>query len=90
LIWTPLLSGKQRWKRCVSFAAIQVRPTLKAMFGIPHRQTIEFGERLLHLVALYWGPADFSTLCRDHKTLDIALAPTCNTSSAPKPYAQLK
>ena len=42
LAWHPAPSGKRGRQRTVSDAAIQSRPTIKVLFGLPVRQTMRF------------------------------------------------
>ena len=52
-------------------AAIQACLTLKALFGLPLRQTNGMVASLLDLAGLDWPLPDFSTLCRRQKTLTV-------------------
>jgi len=54
-----------------SDAAIQVSLTLKALFGLPLRQTTGMVASLLDLVRLDCPVPDLSTLCRRQKTLTV-------------------
>lgn len=53
--------------------AIQCMLTLKAVFGLPLRSTQGLVESLIELVALPINAANYSTVCRRQKTLDIKL-----------------
>ena len=46
---------------------------MKILFGMPLRQATGCVERLLRLAGLNWAVADFSTLCRRQRTLDMRL-----------------
>lgn len=51
--------------------AIQACLTLKALFGLPLRQTTGMVASLLELAGLDWPVPDFSTLCRRQKSLTV-------------------
>jgi hypothetical protein len=55
-------------------AAIQACLTLKALFGLPLRQTTGMVASLLDLAGLDWPVPDFSTLCRRQKTLTVHIS----------------
>ena len=63
-VWSPAT---------VSDAAIQACLTLKALFGLPLRQTTGLGASLLKLAGRDWAVPDFSTLPRRPSGLSIAI-----------------
>ena len=80
LIWFDpemewLAAPRSRRGRPATFsdAAIQTCLTLKALFGLPLRQTAGMVASLLKLAGLSWPVPDFSTLCRRQKTLSVAI-----------------
>ncbi|SNR81066.1 Transposase DDE domain-containing protein [Puniceibacterium sediminis] len=73
MVWVPPPGGKRGRQRQFSDAAIQACLTLKVLLGLPLRQTTGFVESLLQLVGLDWAVADFSTLCRRQRTLNVSL-----------------
>lgn len=56
-----------------SDAAIQTCLMLKALFGLPLRQTTGLVASLLKLARLDWPVPDFSTLCRRQKDLTVTI-----------------
>jgi len=54
-------------------AAIQTCLTLKALFGLPLRQTTGLVASLIELARLDWPVPDFSTLCRRQKGLTVQI-----------------
>lgn len=71
--WKAAPTGKRGRQPRYSDAAIQAYLTLKVLFGMPLRQATGFVESLLKLVDLDWEVPNFSTLCRRHKTLLVAI-----------------
>ena len=59
---TPM--GNHGRQQQFSDVAIQTCLTLKALFGMPLRETTGFVQGLLRLVGLDWAEPDFITLCR--------------------------
>jgi hypothetical protein len=57
-------SGRRGRPTAFSNAAIQACLMLKALFGLPLRQTTGLVASLLRLAKLNWPVPDFSTLCR--------------------------
>jgi Transposase DDE domain len=66
-------SGKRGRSATITDAAIQACLTLKALFGLPLRQTTGRVASLLELVGLDWVVPDFSTLSRRQKGLNVAI-----------------
>lgn len=66
-------SGKPGRQQTLSDAAIQARPTIKVLFGLPPRQTIECIVSLLELASLGSPVAEFSTFCRCQRRLAVQL-----------------
>ena len=66
---------RRPWSRLATFsdAAIQTCLTLKALFGLPLRQTEGLVASLLKLAKLDWPVPDFSTLCRRQKGLSVQI-----------------
>lgn len=73
MAWEAEPSGKRGRQQTYSDAAIQTCLTIKALFGLPLRQTTGFVESLLELIGLDWAVPDFSTLCRRQRTLSVAI-----------------
>lgn len=57
--WLAASIGKPGRQPVFTDAAIQACPTLKALFGLPLRQTTELVARVLHLGELDWPGAGF-------------------------------
>ena len=74
MVWTPPPNGKRGRQQQFSDAAIQTCLTLKALFGMPLRQTTGFVQSRLRLVGLDWTALDFSTLCRRQRILNVDLS----------------
>ena len=81
-IWLAGPSGKRGRPATVSDAAIQACLTLKALFGLPLRQTtglvaslLALAASLLALAGRDWAVPDFSTLSRGPSGLSIAKLP---------------
>ena len=79
-IWLAGPSGKRGRPATVSDAAIQACLTLKALFGLPLRQTtglvaslLALAASLLALAGRDWAVPDFSTLSRGPSGLSIAI-----------------
>ena len=73
MTWHAARTGKRGCQPEFSAAAIQIRLTMKVLFGMPLRQTTGFVESLLRLAGLDWKVPDFSTLCRRQKALSVAI-----------------
>ena len=65
--WLASPSGRPGRPQTFSDAAIQFCLSLKALFGLPLRQTEGLMASLLKLAGLDWPVPDFSTLCRRQK-----------------------
>ena len=72
-VWLAEPSGKRGRSATFTDAAIQACLTLKALFGLPLRQTTGLVASLLELVGLDWAVPDFSTLSRRQKGLNVAI-----------------
>lgn len=72
-VWLAPPSGKRGRSATFTDAAIQACLTLKALFGLPLRQTTGLVASLLELAGLDWPVPDFSTLCRRQKGLCVAI-----------------
>ena len=70
--WLAEPSAKRGRLATFTDAAIQACLTLKALFGLPLRQTTGLVESLLKLAGLDWSVPDFSTLSRRQKGLNVA------------------
>jgi hypothetical protein len=66
-------TGKRGRQPVFTDAAIQTCLTLKAVFGLPLRQTAGLVVSLLELAGLDWPVPDYSTLCRRQKTLTVCI-----------------
>ena len=71
--WQAAPSGRRGRPATFSDAAIQTCLMLKALFGLPLRQTTGLVESLLRLAKLDWPVPDFSTLCRRQKDLTVTI-----------------
>lgn len=69
--WLAAPTGKRGRQPVFTDAAIQACLTLKALFGLPLRQTTGLVASLLELAGLDWPVPDFSTLGRRQKTLTV-------------------
>ena len=69
--WLAGPTGKRGRQPVFTDAAIQACLTLKALFGLPLRQTTGMVASLLELAGLDWPVPDFSTLCRRQKALTV-------------------
>ena len=65
--------GRRGRPATFSDAAIPTCLMMKALFGLPLRQTTGLGASLLRLAKLDWPVPDFSTLCRRQKDLTVTL-----------------
>lgn len=72
-VWLAEASGKRGRPATFTDAAIQACLTLKALFGLPLRQTTGLVASLLRLAGLEWAVPDFSTLSRRQKGLNVAI-----------------
>ena len=73
MVWLAEPSGKRGRPATFTDGAIQACLTLKALFGLPLRQTTGRVERLLKLAGLDWPVPDFRTLSRRQKGLNVAI-----------------
>lgn len=71
--WLAVPTGKRGRSATFTDAAIQACLTLKALFGLPLRQTTGLVASLLELAGLDWPVPDFSTLSRRQKGLAVAI-----------------
>jgi hypothetical protein len=71
--WLAAPSGRRGRPATFSDAAIQTCLMLKALFGLPLRQTTGLVESLLKLAKLDWPVPDFSTLCRRQNDLTVTV-----------------
>ena len=71
--WRAPPSGRRGRPATFSDAAIQTCLMLKALFGLPLRQTTGLVESLLKLARLDWPVPDFSTLCRRQNDLTVSI-----------------
>ncbi len=71
--WLAAPTGKRGRQLVFSDAAIQTCVTLKALFGLPLRQTIGMLFSLLKMADLDWAVPDDTTLCRRQKTLAVRI-----------------
>ncbi len=71
--WLAAPSGRRGRPATFSDAAIQTCLMLKALFGLPLRQTTGLVESLLKLAKLDWPVPDFSTLCRRQNDLTVVI-----------------
>ena len=69
--WLAAPTGRRGRQPVFTDAAIQVCLTLKALFGLPLRQTTGMVVSLLELAGLDWPVPDYSTLCRRQKSLTV-------------------
>jgi hypothetical protein len=71
--WLAAPSGCRGRPATFSDAAIQACLMLKALFGLPLRQTTGLVASLLDLAKLNWPVPDFSTLCRRQNDLTVTI-----------------
>ncbi len=71
--WLAVPRGRRRRPATFSDAAIQTCLTLKALFGLPLRQTEGLVASLIELGGLDWPVPDFSTLCRRSSGLAVQI-----------------
>ena len=71
--WQAVPRGRRGRPATFSDAAIQTCLMLKALFGLPLRQTTGLVASLLKLADLGWPVPDFSTLCRRQKGLTVQI-----------------
>jgi hypothetical protein len=71
--WRAPASGRRGRPATFSDAAIQTCLMLKALFGLPLRQTTGLVASLLKLAKLDWPVPDFSTLCRRQTDLTVTI-----------------
>ncbi len=71
--WLAAPSGRRGRPATFSDAAIQACLMLKALFGLPLRQTTGLVASLLKLAKLDWPVPDFSTLCRRSSDLTVTI-----------------
>ena len=73
MVWHAEKSSKRGRPETFSDAAIQTCLTLKALFGLPLRQTVGLVESLIQMAGLDWPIPDFSTLCRRQARLVVQI-----------------
>ena len=73
-VWLAKPSGRRGRSATFTDTAIQACLTLKALFGLPLRQTTGLVASLLALAGLDWPVPDFSTLSRRQKGLNVAIS----------------
>ncbi len=71
--WLAASWGRRGRPATFSDAAIQTCLMLKALFGLPLRQTEGLVASLLKLAGLDWPVPDFSTLCRRQRGLTVRI-----------------
>jgi hypothetical protein len=71
--WLAAPSGRRGRPATFSDAAIQACLMLRALFGLPLRQTSGMVASLLKLAKLNWPVPDYSTLCRRQKDLTVTI-----------------
>src|SRR5919112_1292691 len=71
--WLAAPSGRRGRPATFSDAAVQTCLMLKALFGLPLRQTTGLVASLLGLAKLSWPVPDFSTLCRRQNDLTVTI-----------------
>lgn len=71
--WLAVPTGRRGRPATFSDAAIQTCLMLKALFGLPLRQTTGLVASLLKLAKLDWPVPDFSTLCRRQDDLTVTI-----------------
>lgn len=71
--WLAAPSGRRGRPATFSDAAIQACLMLKALFGLPLRQTTGMVASLLKLARLDWPVPDYSTLCRRSRDLTVTI-----------------
>ena len=71
--WLAAPSGRRGRPAIFSDAAIQACLTLKALFGLPLRQTSGLVASLLTLAKLDWPVRDYSTLCLRSRDLTVTI-----------------
>ena len=81
--WLAAPSGKRGRPAIFSDVAIQTCLMLKALFGLPLRQTSGLVASLLKLAKLDWPVPDYSTLCLRSKDLTVTIR--CRPSSGALP-----
>jgi len=71
--WYAPASGKRGRQQTFSDAAIQFCLSIKCLFGLALRQSLGLIQSLLELAKLNWRVADFSTVSRRQRTLQVQL-----------------
>lgn len=71
--WRAPPSGRRGRPATFSDAAIQACLMLKALFGLPLRQTTGLVASLLKMAKLNWPVPDYSTLCRRQNDLTVTI-----------------
>lgn len=72
--WLAPKIGKSGRPPVFSDAAIQFCQMIRALFGLPLRQTTGIVASILGMVGLDWPVPDFSTLSRRQKTIAVQLS----------------
>ena len=80
--WVAAPSGRRGRPATFSDGAIQTCLVLKALFGLPLRQTTGLVASLLRLAKLDWPVPDFSTLCRRQNDLTVTIPYRPSTGAA--------
>lgn len=78
--WHPEPAEKRRRGGQVQYSdqAIEALLMLKAVYGLPYRQTMGFAQSILRMLAVEVRVPDYSLVCKRSKdlTLDLAVTPT--------------
>ena len=82
--WHPEPEGKRKRGGQVQYSdqAIEALLMLKAVYGLPYRQTIGFAQSILSLMAVDVRVPDYSLLCKRSQDLEVNLA--SNPTDEPK------
>lgn len=81
--WHPAPEGKRKRGGQVQYSdqAIECLLMLKAVYGLPYRQTIGFAQSILNMLEADVRVPDYTLLCKRSKDVDVALS----TRSAVEP-----
>jgi len=81
--WHPSVEGKRKRGGQVQYSdqAIECLLMLKAVYGLPYRQTIGFAQSILNLLDSDVRVPDYSLLCKRSKTITIDLPVTSSTEA---------
>ena len=82
--WHPEPEGKRKRGGQVRYSdqAIETLLMLKAVYGLPYRQTIGFAQSILRLLDTEIGVPNYTLLCKRSKDFDVALS--ASNSDEPK------